>query len=213
MTSEVSLNVADESVDQRRDHQRQRLRQHDQPGAPPIAEAQRIGRLDLALRDRLQPAAHDFGEIGGGEQDERDLRAQQLVDRHAGRQEQRQHDRGHEQHRDQRHAAHQLDIGDADRAHRRQFRAPAERQQDRRAERRTPSRPRRGSGSAAARSTASSRHRSGRRRRPTSARRPRRARPAQISSSRAAPQPPVAARQRSSRQRSARRQSGRHCSA
>ena len=33
--------------------------------------------------------------------------------------------------RDQRHAAHQLDIGDAERPHRRQLRAPAERQQDR----------------------------------------------------------------------------------
>ena len=78
------LEHADEGVDQRRDHHRQRLRQHDQPGASansrgPSASAASI----LALRDRLQAAADDLGEIGGGEQDERDLRAQQLVDRQA----------------------------------------------------------------------------------------------------------------------------------
>ena len=31
------------------------------------------------LRQRLQPAAHDLGQIGGGEQNDRHLRAQQLV--------------------------------------------------------------------------------------------------------------------------------------
>src|SRR5439155_7214063 len=41
------LEGADEIVDQRRDHHRQSLRQYDQPGAPPIAEAERVGRLDL----------------------------------------------------------------------------------------------------------------------------------------------------------------------
>ena len=48
----------------------------------------------------------------------------------ARRQEQRQHHRGHEQQRDQRHAADQLDEADAQRLDHRQLRAPAERQQD-----------------------------------------------------------------------------------
>src|ERR1051325_10508313 len=81
------LEGADEAVDQRRDHHRQGLRQHEQPGAPRIAQPERVGRLDLPFRDRLQPAAHDLREIGGGEQDDRDLRPQQLVDGHPARQE------------------------------------------------------------------------------------------------------------------------------
>src|SRR6516165_12029525 len=51
------LEAADETVDERRDDHRQRLRQDDHPGALPIAEPQRVGRLELAPGDRLQPAA------------------------------------------------------------------------------------------------------------------------------------------------------------
>ena len=81
-------------------------------------------------RDRLQAGAHDFGQMGGDHQHERDLRPQQLVDREALRHEQRKHHRRHEQERDQRHAADELDVGDAERADRRQPRAPAERERD-----------------------------------------------------------------------------------
>ena len=83
MTSEVSLKVPIKVLTSGGIDHGQRLRQDDQPGALPIGEAERVGRLDLALWDRLQSAAHDLGEIGGGEQDERDLRPQQFVDRHA----------------------------------------------------------------------------------------------------------------------------------
>jgi hypothetical protein len=109
-----------EGIDQWWDYHCQSLRQHDQPRALPIAESQCIGGLDLAFRDRLQAAAHDLGEIGRSEQDERGLGAQQLVYRDAGGQKQRQHHRSHEQHCNQRHAPDQLDVADAYHAHGRQ---------------------------------------------------------------------------------------------
>jgi hypothetical protein len=108
----------------------QRLRQHDQAHHLPVAEAERHRALVLALGDRLQAAAHDFRHVGRGEQRDADQRAQQLVRRPAGRHEQRQHHARHEQHGDQRHAAHELDEDHREQPHRRHLRAPPERQQD-----------------------------------------------------------------------------------
>ena len=124
------LEQADEGVDDARDDELQRLRQDDQPHLLPVAEAERIGALVLALGDRLQAAAHHLGHVGRGEQRHADQRAQQLVEVDARRQEQRQHHACHEQHGDQRHAAHDLDEDDRDHLDDRQLRAPAERQQD-----------------------------------------------------------------------------------
>jgi hypothetical protein len=99
------LEEADEGVDQRRDDQFQRLGQHDQKCLLPVRQAKRVGGLALPLGERLQAGADHFGEVGGGEQNDRDLRAQQLVDVDAFRQEQREQHAGHEQQADQRHAA------------------------------------------------------------------------------------------------------------
>src|SRR5882762_10839167 len=125
------LEEADDGVDQRRYRDAQRLRQDHGAGPLPVSQAERIRRFILLFWNRLQSAAHDLRQVGGGEEGQRDLRAQQLVDRHAGGQEQRQHDRSHEQDRDQRHAADQLDEADAQRLDHRHVRAPAEREQDR----------------------------------------------------------------------------------
>ncbi len=124
------LEQADEGVDDARDDQLQRLRQDDQPHLLPVAEAERIGALVLALRDRLQAAADHFGHVGRGEQGDADQRAQQLVEGRAGRQEQRQHDARHEQHGDQRHAAHRLDEDDGEHLQHGQLGTPPERQHD-----------------------------------------------------------------------------------
>ena len=96
----------------------------------PVGQAERIGGLILPARHRLQAAADDFGKIGAREQDDGDLRAQQLVDVDAVGHEQRKHHARHEQQADQRHAADQLDIEHAERTDRRQLRAPAERDED-----------------------------------------------------------------------------------
>ena len=45
-----------------------------------IGQAERVGCLVLAARDRLQAAADGLGDVGGGEQRHADQRAQQLVD-------------------------------------------------------------------------------------------------------------------------------------
>src|SRR5688572_27641679 len=87
------LEEGDEGVDQRRHRDAQRLRQDDEVRAAPVRQRERLRRVVLAARDRLQAAADHLGEVGGGEQDDRDLRAQQLVDGDAGRPEQRQHHR------------------------------------------------------------------------------------------------------------------------
>ena len=58
----------------------QRLRQDDQAHHLPVGQAQRLRALILALRDRLQAAAHHFGHIGRGEQRHADQGAQQLVE-------------------------------------------------------------------------------------------------------------------------------------
>src|SRR5438309_2020660 len=125
------LEEADDGVDQRRHRDAQCLRQDHRAGLLPVSQAHSIRRFILLLWNRLQSAAHYLRQVGGGEEDQRDLRAQQLVDRHAGGQEQRQHDRSHEQDRDQRHAADQLDEADAQRLDHRHARATAEREQDR----------------------------------------------------------------------------------
>ena len=56
------LEQADEETHVGGDGDAQRLRQHDEPHGLPGAETHRLCRLDLALGDRLQPAAYDLGE-------------------------------------------------------------------------------------------------------------------------------------------------------
>src|SRR3712207_640270 len=125
------LEEADEGVHQRRDHQAQRLGQDDEARLLPVGQAERVRRLVLALGQCLQPAAHHLREVGSGEEDDGDLRPQQLVDVHAFREEEREHHARHEQQRDQRHAADQLHIDHAERLDRRQARPTAERDEDR----------------------------------------------------------------------------------
>ena len=48
-----------------RHHDAQRLRQHDQEEHAALDEPERAGRLVLALRHRLDRAAHDLGDEGG----------------------------------------------------------------------------------------------------------------------------------------------------
>ena len=103
------LEQADEAVDDARDDDAERLRQDDEPHHLPIAEADRLRRLVLAARDRLQAAADDLRHVGGGEERDADQRPEQLVEGHARRQEDRQHHARHEQDRDQRHAADEFD--------------------------------------------------------------------------------------------------------
>ena len=81
----VSLNSADERVDDAGDDDLQRLRQHDEPHLLRVGKPQRIGRLELPARDRLQAAADHLGEIGRREQRHHDQRPQQLVDRNIAR--------------------------------------------------------------------------------------------------------------------------------
>ncbi len=50
----------------------QRLRQDDETHHPPVAEPERHRALELAARDRLQAAAHDFRHIGRREQHDAD---------------------------------------------------------------------------------------------------------------------------------------------
>ena len=155
-------------------------------GLLPVAQAKAVGRLVLPLRDRLQTAADDFRQIGRREQDQADLGAQQLVDGDAGRQEQREHDRCHEQHRDQRHAADQLDIGHAQRLDDRQVGPPAQRQQDRQRKGHDKTDHRQDQGQRQAAPQAVGDERQAQARRPTSGSPPRRRRPPRHPAARAA---------------------------
>src|SRR3954470_22333086 len=124
------LEQRDEAVDDAGNDEPQRLGQDDQPHALPVAEPHGLGRLVLALGDGLEAAADHLGEVGAREDRDADERTGQLVDRPAGREEQRQHHRGHEQYSDQRHAADDLDEGDAQAADDRQVGAPPEGEDD-----------------------------------------------------------------------------------
>ena len=93
------------------------------------AEAERLRRLDLAAGDRLQAAAHVLGDVGRREEGDAAHRARHPVEPPLAGQEQRQHDVGQEQDRDQRHAADDLDVGGAQDPDRRQLAAAPERQQ------------------------------------------------------------------------------------
>ncbi len=124
------LEQADEGVDDAGDHDLERLRQDDQAHRLPIAEAERLGGFELALRNRLQAAAHDLRHVGRRKQRDADQRAQQLVEVDPVRQEQRQHDRRHEQ--DVISGTPRITSMKAmrKRAHDRHLRAPAEREQN-----------------------------------------------------------------------------------
>src|ERR1700761_8828234 len=55
---------ADAEIDQSRDHCAQGLRQENELVRSPIAKTERISRLGLALRQRLQARADHLGKIG-----------------------------------------------------------------------------------------------------------------------------------------------------
>src|SRR5215813_10976280 len=124
------LEEVDDVVDDARHDDAQRLRQRDEDLHLPPFEADGIGGFFLLDRYALQAAAHGLGHVGGVEQRERHHGADQAVDADAIGQEQRHHDGRHEEHRQQRHAAPQLDEADREDADHRQLRAAAERQQD-----------------------------------------------------------------------------------
>src|SRR5882672_6497428 len=65
---------------QHRQHVTERLRQHDIAHALGVGQAKRAGRGGLALRDRLDPGAHDFGEIRRLEQNEGHQRGGERAD-------------------------------------------------------------------------------------------------------------------------------------
>jgi hypothetical protein len=118
---------ADAEVDQRRDDGAQRLRQQHKLDRPPTAEAERVGGLGLAWRQRLQAGADDLGEIGGDEQDQRRLDADEQVD--VERRRHHRHDEAADVERDQhRHAANELDHSDAGDAQAAHLRPPGQRQ-------------------------------------------------------------------------------------
>ena len=123
------LEQADEGVGNAGDNGGQRLRQDDEAHFRPVTEAEAVRRFKLAARNRLQAAAHHFRHVGRGEEGNANQRAHQVVDMPGRRQEERQHDVRHKQHRDQRHAAPQFDKGDANAAQKRHIRSAAERQQ------------------------------------------------------------------------------------
>ncbi len=140
-TSVVSLNSPMKVLTMPGNDDPQRLRQDDQAHHLPVAEAERHRALVLALGDRLQAAADHLGHIGRSEQRDADQRPQQPVRRVFLRHEQRQHGVGHEQHGDQRHAAHELDEDHREQLDDRQPRAPAQAPAPRRAAARTRCRP------------------------------------------------------------------------
>src|SRR5215831_19115872 len=76
----------------------------------PIGEAEGLGAFGLTFRHGLQSGTHDFGQVGSGEEDDGDLRAQELIDVETIGHEQRKHDARHEQEADQRHATNEFDI-------------------------------------------------------------------------------------------------------
>jgi hypothetical protein len=84
--------------------------QDDEARLLPVAEAERIVGLWVALRQRLQATTHQFREIGSRKQDDGDLRVQQLIDVNPRRHEQWKHHAGRVYQRHQWHAGDQLDI-------------------------------------------------------------------------------------------------------
>ena len=122
------LEQSDEGVDDSRDDMRQRLRQHDQSHLLPVGQPDGVGALILPLVDGLEAAAHHFGHIGGREQHHADQGTQKIVEIDTFGKEQRQHDRGHEKHRDQRHAAPEFDEYNRQDPRDRHVRTPPERQ-------------------------------------------------------------------------------------
>src|SRR3984957_14371289 len=68
-------------VEDVRDGDAQRRRQHDEAQRLPVAEPERARRFPLPLRDRLQAGAHHLGHVGGGEQRDADEGADELVGR------------------------------------------------------------------------------------------------------------------------------------
>ena len=124
------LEQADERVHDPWNRDLERLRQDHQAQRLPVAQTNRLRRLELAVRNRLQTAPDHLRHVGRGERGDHHHHADELIERQARRQEQLQEDDRHEQQRDQRHPAHHLDEADGDKTDHRQFRTPAERQQD-----------------------------------------------------------------------------------
>jgi hypothetical protein len=92
---------------QRRKHVRQRLRQHDVAEHLPPVQAERLRRLDLAARNRLDAGAHDLDRVGAEIDCHRQNRGLHLVDMNA---EARQAEEHKEQLHDEWRIADQLDI-------------------------------------------------------------------------------------------------------
>ena len=107
------LHLADRGVDQSRHADFECLRQEDVATRLPLGEAESLSGLFLPGRDRQKAAPDDLRHIGGSEEEKCDLDARQTVDRQVGRDEQREHHRGKEEHADQGHAANHFDEGDA----------------------------------------------------------------------------------------------------
>src|SRR5665647_1125002 len=130
---------------QHRQHVAERLRQHDVAHGLAVGQAERLGGGRLALGDRLDAGAHDFGEIRRLEHDEGDERGRERTDvnrpRRAG---QPLPDIGHqeiepEDHQHQRQRPHQVDIKPGDAPEQLESRQPHQRDQraeDQAAERR-----------------------------------------------------------------------------
>src|SRR5699024_7092809 len=124
------LEQGDQRIDDPRDHHLEGLRQNDQPHFLPVAQAQRIRSLVLPARNGLQATAYDLGHISAVKEAQTDKRSKQFVDGYTGGQEQRNHQRGHEQHGNQRHTAKPLDEQDGKAANYRHGRTTTQRQQN-----------------------------------------------------------------------------------
>ena len=106
---------------------RKRLRQNDQGGDLHRLQPERLGCLGLPPRKRLQSAANDLGDVGGGEQGEHDDRPHDQPRRlEPAGQEEAEGDAAEEQEHVERHAAEELDVGDRHDPHERKRRRPAD---------------------------------------------------------------------------------------
>ena len=108
----------------------QRLRQHHQLQHLAWRQPQHGCSFPLGGRNRLQASANILCDVGRCKQGEGHNRPQNPIDLKPWRQEQRDQQLSKEQHRNQGHSPHQLDVGGAAPTQHRQLTAPAEGQED-----------------------------------------------------------------------------------
>src|SRR5574341_2015801 len=122
------LEQADELPDDSRDHNADGLREDDQHSDQRGTQAQRFSRFDLPARNSLKATANILSQISGAEHRDARHRADDRIDLPASQEKRHQH-LGHKQHGDQRYAANDFDIDNAQQLNNRQIAAATQRQQ------------------------------------------------------------------------------------